>query len=117
MIARREYFQLAKDDRVKYFRIYDPQCGKTYKIENLKDTVVFITKPTASTKPIPTVSNDRLLAYDDLAKWIATAVNDVEREFNKRVVYSIMDEQTDAIVLVRNGGKPEGEEDFEDMDK
>lgn len=44
-------------------------------------------------------------------------MSDVHRTFNKRVAYSIMEDQTDAIILLRSGGKPSGEEDFEEMDK
>ena len=35
--------------------------------------------------------------------------------FNDRVIYSVMDEQMFALGLLRNGGKPQGQEDFDEM--
>ena len=46
---------------------------------------------------------------------MSAAISDIERTFNQRIIMTIMDEKMFALVLVRSGGKPRGEEDFEEM--
>jgi hypothetical protein len=66
---------------------------------------------------VPPISNDNDRSKEKIAIWLATAISDIETVFSKRVVYSIMHEETNAIILMRNGGKPKDVEDYEDMDK
>ena len=35
--------------------------------------------------------------------------------FNDRIIYTVMDEQMFCLVLLRNGGRPTSDEDFEEM--
>ena len=66
---------------------------------------------------LPTLSNDQIFSVEGITTWLATTISDIERVFSKRVVLNIMNEQTESIILLRNGGKPKLKEDFDDMDK
>lgn len=50
-----------------------------------------------------------------LNRWVSTVITDIELRFTDRVAHTIMDEQIISMVLLRNGGKPEGDEEFEEM--
>ena len=50
-----------------------------------------------------------------LNKWINSVISDIEKKFTERIVYTIMDEKMFAVVLVRAGGRPQTEEDYEEM--
>ena len=115
-LARREYFYYQKEERVKFYRIYDQECALKYGIKS-KDTLVFFPKIKGEEDKMPPISNDNDRSKEKIAIWLATAISDIETVFSKRVVYSIMQEETNAIMLLRTGGKPKDVEDFEDMDK
>ena len=66
---------------------------------------------------IPTVSNNKIFSLEGLSKWLTTAINDVQRVFSKRVAYNVLQDQTDVVILIRAGGKPETEEDFDELTK
>ena len=49
-------------------------------------------------------------------RWYCTVISDIEKRFTDRVVHTIMDEKMFALILLRHGGKPMSDEDFEEMD-
>lgn len=118
-VARREFFQFKSSERVKFFRIFNKDCALKYKIEG-DDTIVFIPMKNVVNKKgerYSPIGNDKIFTLEGITTWLATAINDIERVFSKRVVFNVMNEQTDSIILLRNGGRPIGDEDFEDMAK
>lgn len=116
VIGRREFFQFTKDDRVGLYRIYDEACAKKFNIAGGQDSIIFMSREDADDK-IPTALNTRTFSLEGLSQWMATAINDVQRVFSKRVAYSVMHDQTDVVILIRNGGRPQSEEDFDEMPK
>lgn len=50
-----------------------------------------------------------------LNKWVSSAISDIEKVFSERIIYTIMDEKMFAVVLIRAGGRPTSEEDYEEM--
>lgn len=42
-------------------------------------------------------------------------LSDITLEFNDHVVHTVMDDSMFSLILIRNGGKPRGEEDYEEM--
>lgn len=98
-LARQEFFHYDKLERVHVFRIYDPKCAQRFDITS-KDTIFLYIKTTKATDA-PVISNDKLFNLPYLKRWIATAISDIERVFSKRAAYSVMNEQTDVIILIR----------------
>ena len=50
-----------------------------------------------------------------LSRWVNTVISDVELSFTDRIIHTIMDERMFALILIREGGKPKTDEDFEVM--
>ena len=50
-----------------------------------------------------------------LNRWVSSVISDIEKVFSERMVYTIMDEKMFAVVLIRAGGRPTSEEDYEEM--
>jgi hypothetical protein len=98
-LARQEFFHYEKQERVHVFRIYDPKCAQRFEITS-NDTIVLYIKTTETTDA-PFISNDKLFNLPYIKRWIATAISDVERVFNKRAAYSVMNEQINVIILLR----------------
>jgi len=44
-----------------------------------------------------------------------TAISDIEKVFSERTIYTIMDEKMFAVILLRVGGRPMSDEDYEEM--
>jgi hypothetical protein len=73
ILARREYFQFNKQERIRFFRIHDAACAKTFEITD-NDTIAFIIKSTESKHPM--ISNDKIFTLEYLANWLNTALCD-----------------------------------------
>ena len=52
----------------------------------------------------------------ELNVWMSTAISDLDQTFTKRMVLTIMHEEQSALILLKKGGEPKGEEDYEEMD-
>jgi hypothetical protein len=94
-LSLRDFFTHGKEERVSYFRIYDKQCAQLYGVDPNADAIVFIPGSANLDKNgdnLPLLSNDKDFSLEGLASWINTAINDIEQEFTKRVLYTIMDE-------------------------
>ena len=52
----------------------------------------------------------------ELNQWMSAAISDLDHTFSKRMVFTIMHEAQTALILLRKDGKPDGEEDFEEME-
>lgn len=50
-----------------------------------------------------------------LNRWVNSVISDVELRFTDRIIHTVMDERMFALVLVRSGGKPTSDEDYENM--
>ena len=89
--------------------------------EDLFDDVVVMVTRGLDSKTKEMVQNPILVnRYDarnirKLNKWINAAICDIEKTFTDRVVYTVMDEKMFAVVLVRAGGRPRSDEDYEEM--
>ena len=61
------------------------------------------------------VNSYDIKSIQKLNRWVSAAISDIEKRFTDRMVYTIMDEKMFAVVLVRVGGRPLTEEDYEEM--
>ena len=52
----------------------------------------------------------------ELNVWLSTSISDLDLTFSKRMVMTIMHEEQSALILLKKGGKPKGEEDYEEME-
>ena len=47
---------------------------------------------------------------------MSAAIADLDQTFTKRMVFTIMHETQSALIMLRKGGKPKGDEDFDEME-
>mmetsp|Transcript_14850 Transcript_14850/g.20092 ORF Transcript_14850/g.20092 Transcript_14850/m.20092 type:complete len:183 (+) Transcript_14850:745-1293(+) len=64
----------------------------------------------------PLLNREDTTHIQNLNRWVSTVISDVQRTFTDRIIHTIMDEQMFALVLVRSGGLPRTDEDFEVME-
>lgn len=91
-LARWEFFHFKRMERVRVYRIFDPKCAQRFEITNSDTIVLYIKAQTPEESNPPVISNDKLFNLPYLKRWISTAISDVQRTFNKRVAYSIMED-------------------------
>ena len=48
---------------------------------------------------------------------MSAAISDLDHTFTKRMVFTIMHEAQSALILLKKGGKPKGEEDYDEMEQ
>jgi len=119
-LARREQFLFNGRD-LNFYWMEDLNCMSKYGGLDTYggDTIILFTREKESDGVLQ--ANQPLLNRVDvknmrkLNRWVSTVISDIELKFTDRVAHTIMDEQIISLVLLRNGGKPEGEEEFEEM--
>ena len=110
-------------DEMAFFWIENLQCMSKYvkEEEDLFGDVVIMVSRSFDHKTNEIVKNPILLNLQDasnikkLNKWIMTAISDIEKVFSERTIYTIMDEKMFAVILLRVGGRPMSDEDYEEM--
>ena len=125
-LARREQF-LFKGWDIQFHWIVDVNCMSKYVGETEEpgealtlDTIVMFTNEKNSKGEWQ--YNPRIVNRIDISdiqrlnRWYCTVISDIEKRFTDRVVHTIMDEKMFALILLRHGGKPVSDEDFEEMD-
>ena len=119
-LARREQF-LFKGRDLNFYWMEDINCMSKYGGLDTYggDTVVLFTQEKNSEGVLevnpPMLNTVDVKSLQKLNRWVSTVISDIELKFTDRVAHTIMDEKMFAVVLLRNGGKPEGEEEFEEM--
>lgn len=84
------------------------------------DTMVMFTRE-KDAKTGTWIDNPRLVNRHDvgnlqrLNRWVSAVLSDITLEFNDHVAHTVMDDRMFSLILVRNGGKPRSEEDYEEM--
>ena len=116
-LARREQF-LFKGRDLNFYWMEDINCMSKYgSIDNYGgDTIVLFTQEKNNEGVLevnpPMLNRVDVKSLQKLNRWVSTVISDIDLKFTDRVAHTIMDEKMFAVVLLRNGGKPEGEEEF-----
>ena len=120
-LARRERFLFQKDD-MNFFWIENVNCMSKYVKDEedlINDAIVMISRGLNSKNEMEQnpmlVNSYDIKSIQKLNRWVSAAISDIEKRFTDRMVYTIMDEKMFAVVLVRVGGRPLTEEDYEEM--
>ena len=118
-ISKREFF-LAFDSQQNQFKFYyirSANCMVKYGMPDVaNDAVVLFARDPYTGEQLPPLANRRDTGMQELNRWMSTAISDLDRTFTKRMVLTIMHEEQSALILLRKGGRPKGEEDYEEMD-
>lgn len=112
-MARRERFLFGGRD-IAFFWMEDLNCMQKLvgtQEEMGRDALVLFSREKDS-KTGEVRQNPKLVNRYDLNnisrlnRWLSAVISDVQKTFNDRIIFTIMDEKMFACVLVRNGGKP-----------
>lgn len=121
-LARRERFLYGRRD-VAFYWMEDLNCMNqlvgTQEDMGRDAAVIFSREKDSKTGEVR--QNPKLVNRYDLKniqrlnRWMSTVISDIQKTFTDRIIFTIMDEKMFACVLIRSGGKPQGEEDYADM--
>lgn len=120
-LARREQF-LFKSRDIDFYWIEDLNCMKKYGGVDTSapdDALVMFSREQDKEKNweqnAPLLNKEDTRHMQKLNRWVNTVISDVQRTFTDRIIHTIMDEKMFALVLIRSGGLPRTDEDFEVM--